>query len=34
MNLLSVAASYGVVTFVFQEGHGASSSGSMDRFRS
>ena len=24
MNLLSVAAAYGVVTFVFQEGHGAS----------
>src|SRR5436309_8437495 len=23
MNLLSVAAAYGVVTFVFQEGHGA-----------
>jgi putative drug exporter of the RND superfamily len=27
MNLLSVAAAYGVVTFVFQEGHGASAIG-------
>ena len=24
MNLLSVGAAYGVLTFVFQEGHGAS----------
>jgi putative drug exporter of the RND superfamily len=27
MNLLSVAAAYGIVTFVFQEGHGASAIG-------
>jgi len=32
-NLLSVAAAYGVVTFVFQEGHGASLLGLDDRTR-